>query len=61
MKAENEKLENTSGRLAQCVMVAQVLLLERASTLNTGTADGEFVHEKSRAGVSLTKRELERI
>ena len=39
-----------------------VLLLERASTLNTGTADvGDLVHDKSKAGVALTKRELERI
>ena len=39
-----------------------VLLLERAETLNTGTADvGDHVHEKSKRGVGLTKRTLERV
>ena len=41
-----------------------LVLLERAETLNTGSAAeslGETVHEKSRAGVSLTKSALSRI
>ena len=41
-----------------------VVLLEPSTTLNTGSAADELgmeVHEKSRGGVPLTKRELERI
>ena len=40
-----------------------VVLLEPSTTLNTGSAADELgmeVHEKSRGGVPLTKRELER-
>ena len=41
-----------------------VVLLERSTTLNTGSAAeelGDRVHEKSRHGVSLTKRRLKRL
>lgn len=41
-----------------------VLLIERATTLNTGSAQdaiGDLQHEKSKAGVSLTKTELKRV
>jgi mannose-6-phosphate isomerase-like protein (cupin superfamily) len=41
-----------------------VVLLERSTTLNTGSAAediDDFVHEKSKQGISLTKRELNRI